>query len=162
VDLVCELPGVADQPAEITRVRGVGALVECLIGVGEVPAPGVKPGEDVAAGSSTIRKRNGLAGSIARGRNTLSASALTSPWLMTPSAEPSAPSTVTSSSTCRWVADPARRIEPRSTLLSWRSIAQIARASPASGASRSLRMSSVAACSHLPAALIEATGAAPS
>lgn len=45
------------------------------------------------------------------------------------------------------------RIEPRSTLLSWRSIAQILLAWLASGAGRSLRMSSVAAadlCRELP------------
>ena len=81
---------------------------------------------------------------------------------MTPSAEPGAPSTLTSSSTRRWVAEPASRIAPRSTLLSWRSIAQMARACSASGARRSLRMSSVAAFSHVSAALIAATGAVPS
>ena len=117
-------------------------------------SPSTLAGSIACTGSSITRKRNGLAGSVARGRNTLSASALTSPWLMTPSAEPGAPSTLTSSSTCRWVADPASLIAPRSTLLSWRSIAQMARAWSASGASRSLRMSSVAAFSHFSAALI--------
>jgi hypothetical protein len=62
----------------------------------------------------------------------------------------------------RLVDDPASRIEPRSTLLSWRSIAQMLLACRASGASRSLRMSSVAAFSHFSAALIEATGSMPS
>jgi hypothetical protein len=47
------------------------------------------------------------------------------------------PSTLTSSSTRRWVAEPASRIAPRSTLLSWRSIPQMARACSASGARRS-------------------------
>jgi len=50
--------------------------------------------------------------------NTASASASTSPWLITPSAEPGAPSTLRSSSTCRWVDDPTSRIAPKSTLLS--------------------------------------------
>ena len=39
---------------------------------------------------------NGLSGSVARGRNRLSASELSSPWLMTPSASAGLPSTVTS------------------------------------------------------------------
>jgi hypothetical protein len=59
-----------------------------------------------------------------------------SPWLITPSAEPAAPSTLTSSSTCRLVEQPPSRIEPRSTLLSWRSSAQMLLACLASGASR--------------------------
>ena len=66
-----------------------------------------------------------VAGSLARGRDMLSANAFTSPWLITPSAEPGAPSTLTSSSTCRLLDDPTGRITPRSTLLSWRIIAQM-------------------------------------
>ena len=57
------------------------------------------------------------------------------------------------------VDDPTSRIAPRSTLLSWRSIAQMLLACVASGASRSLRISSVAAFSQVSAALIDATGA---
>ena len=51
-------------------------------------------------GSSMTTKRNGLSGRVARGMKRLRARACSSPWLMTPRAAPSGPSTVTSSSTC--------------------------------------------------------------
>ncbi len=41
-------------------------------------------------------KPNGLCGRAARGRKMLTASAESSPWLMTPNAEAAAPSTLTS------------------------------------------------------------------
>ena len=67
-------------------------------------------------------------GSVARGMNRLSASAWSSPWLMTPSAAPSTPSTVTSSATRRCVAlRPSAGCSSSATLLWSRSCSQMAR-----------------------------------
>ncbi len=64
------------------------------------------------------RNRKGLSASMARGRKSDKASACSSPWLITPRAAPSTPSTVTSSVTRRRFAAPASLTGPSSTLLS--------------------------------------------
>ena len=58
-------------------------------------------------------KRKGLSGRVARGMNRLRARAFNSPWLITPRAAPSAPSTFTSSSTWRLVAEPQVFCHPK-------------------------------------------------
>ena len=69
-------------------------------------------------------KRNGLSASVARGRNRRSASACSSPWLMTPSAAPSTPSTATPMSTRRDGPVPSRTIGSSSTFDCWRRSSQ--------------------------------------
>ena len=78
-------------------------------------------------------KRNGLSGSVARGMNRLSASACSSPWLITPSAAPATPSTVTSSATRRRLPSPVSWMRPSSTWLCWRRRSQMPAARSAIG-----------------------------
>ena len=89
--------------------------------------PSTLAGSMDCTGSSMTTNRNGLCSTVARGRNRDRASACSSPWLMTPSAAPpSVPSTRTSSATCRWLPVPSSWTGPRSTLLCWRRVCQIA------------------------------------
>ena len=70
-------------------------------------------------------KRNGLSARVARGMKRLRARACSSPWLITPRAAPSWPSTVTFSSTLRGLPVPVRWMSSRETLLWRRSWSQI-------------------------------------
>ena len=112
-------------------------------------------------GSSMTMKRNGLSGRVARGTKRLRASECSSPWLMTPRAAPSTPSTVTSRTTRRRVPSPVSWIRPSSTWLCWRRCSQIPAAFSAIGAKRSSRIPAAAFLSQASAGLRRFRSAAP-
>ena len=103
-------------------------------------------------GSSMTTKRNGLSGRVARGMKRLRARECSSPWLITPRAAPSWPSTVTFSSTFRRLAAAAEVDVSSETLLWSLSWSQMLRVLSAIGAKRSLLMASAASFIHFSAA----------
>ena len=67
--------------------------MQCVIVAGA--SPSTFAGSIDCTGSSITKNRNGLSGDVARGRNKARPSACNSPWLITLSAAPGIPSTVT-------------------------------------------------------------------
>jgi len=58
-DLGDEIFRVADEQAEVTAVRNMGALVQRLVGIGAAVAPGFEAGQNLTSLGSVSGQRQG-------------------------------------------------------------------------------------------------------